>query len=177
MSHFTVFLMLFISFFVVSDEYPACDIKVSKEVSFTSTDAKDLLVISVKGNPCYDGELSIKITDNSGKNVYQYKSRYKEHNATHWAERDFDKIVNKHINWMVKDAITDTSSLPEEFPCEIPEPNCEPYEQNTVPKDIYLSYRSQSLPMLNHSTYYEGWASFIYDKEKGKTIKILEGGL
>ena len=175
-----IVLLLFISPFVVAEDYPTCDIQISNIVAFTSDKARDKLVISVRGEPCYDGTLSIVITNEIGKVVYEYSSPFKQHNSVHWAEKDFDLVARKQVKRMVDGAMSNTSSLPdlpEVSLCEIPESDCETYERNTVPKDEYISYRAQKLPMLNHSTHYEGWASFIYDATKGETVKVLEGSL
>lgn len=170
-------IILFIVSTAQAEDYPSCDISETKIVSFTSISAKDKLTISVKGSPCYDGQLSIELQNEQGVGIYKYQSRFKQHNSVHWAEKDFDVVALNQVKHMIEHAITTSSELPERLPCEVPVLNCEPYEKNSVPMETFKAIRASNLPMLNHSTYYEGWASFIYDNEHGKTIKVLEGGL
>lgn len=171
------FLLIFLSPVVFAGSYPSCNINEKKAVSFRSTVSKDILLVSVIGSPCHEAKLKISVKSGDGKLLYSYESKYKKHNAAHWAEPDFDQIALKHVKNILEHAITKSSSLPSRMPCELDEPGCEPYERRTVPKKKFNSIKASNIPMLTHSTYYEGWASFVFDSKTEKTIKILEGGV
>ncbi len=167
--------MVLLSSFAFAGEYPACNILESKKVSFRSPDSKDILEISVIGNPCYEAKLNLKLKSEQGVPLYEYNSQFKQHNSIHWDEPDMDEVAMKHVQYILDNAITSSSELPDIFLCEVQEPSCEPYEKNTVPLEKYKAIKASNVPMLNHSTYYEGWASFVYDPSTKKRDIIKTG--
>jgi hypothetical protein len=171
-----IFLLL-LSSLSFAGEYPACNIAKSKEVSFQSNNSKDILEVSVIGTPCYEAKFKIRVISSSKETIYEYNSTFKQHNSIHWEDPNLDKDAEKHVNYVLEHAITTSSKLPDVFACEIPDPQCEPYEKNVVPLEEYRSIKESNVPMLNHSTYYEGWASFVFNPKTKKTIKVLEGGV
>lgn len=169
-----IFLLLLCSL-SFAGEYPACNISKSKSISFQNHSAKDTLEVSVVGAPCYEAKFKIRVLSSNKETIYEYNSTYKQHNSIHWEDSNLDRDAEEYVNYVLKNAITTSSKLPNVFACEIPDPQCEPYEKNVVPIDVYRSIKASNVPMLVHSTYYEGWASFVFNPITKKTVKVLEG--
>lgn len=157
-----------------SSQYPPCIYMKRKIVSFTAHNAKDKLEVSIKGESCRESILELKLISENGSTLHTYVTTFKK---WYWSEKELPEKVKEYANKLFEKSITVTSTLPIKFKCEIEIPNCVAYERNVVNMDEYLKLTELEIPMISHATYYEGWASWIYDKKINKMKKVYEGGL
>ena len=170
-SIFILFLCM-ISSFAKSENL--CTFEKSREVNFVSTTSKDTFKITIKGKSCPESLLELTIISEDGILVHSHREGF---SRWAWPEEQLQEKILAHANNLFLNAISDTSQLVTVFSCEIEEPNCEPYERNTIPMEKYLDLKKAAIPMIEHSTYYEGWAAWVYDTKSSKVIMVYEGGL
>ena len=174
----TFLLLLYIfSPIVLAVDYPSCDITKEKEVSFRSFQSKDTLSVSVVGNPCYEAILTLEVVTESKERIYKYESEFQLHTPVSWEDPELDQVAEELAERIIQSAIGNTAELPISFKCELPSESCVSYEKNTIPLGQYKKIREDALPLLSHPTYYEGWASYIFDSEAMVVIKVYEGGV
>lgn len=151
-----------------------CDVELERPVSLTAPDALDRLKVAVSGNSCESSSLTVEVISESGKRIHFHEQKF-----THWdtGQDNFGAVVVSAARRVFEKSIRSTEQLPSEFTCEIEEPGCVPYDRNTVSLALYTELRSRKLPMLSHSTYYEGWASWVYFADRDELVKVYEGGL
>jgi len=168
-----VFLLMSISLLANSEEMKSCDFKQDRELSFVGANSKDRLTVIVRGDTCQSSKLELILRNESGNILHTHNESF---SRWYWPGELREKIL-AHAHKLLNDSIGDTSNLKTTFACEIEEPNCEPYERNVIPMKEYLALKQQPIPMISHSTYYEGWASWVYDTKLKKIVKVYEAGL
>ena len=155
--------------------YPACRIEKQGPVAFSATNSTDTLKISVIGNPCYLGLLTIEITSPSGAMRYKYSADFKRPTAVHWDADDMPQIAEDLVNRILALQKWTTSGLPPWLP------KSRYYEQHyqtiEISRERYNSIRKLSLPLFSHPTHYEEWRTVFYDAGKKRAVVVLTGGV
>lgn len=170
---YLLFLLFPISLLANSEENESCEFHREAEVSFFSNTSKDKIKVIVSGKTCQMSKLELVLMNETGDILHSHSESFER---WYWPESLREKVLT-HANKLLTELIENSSNLKTKFECEIDLSNCTPYERNVVPLDRYLALKKASIPMISHSKYYEGWASWVYDPELRKAIKVYEAGL
>lgn len=173
MKYFTLFLVI-LSLDSHADDIGTCAFHKHKEVAFTHIKAKDKFDVSIKGATCRNSKLVLKLISENGQLLHSHEVRF---DKWHWPENELKGKVLAYADELFNEAISDTNKLTTEFRCELERPNCEPFERNLIPMREYLLLKQSAMPMISHETYYEGWASWVFDDKTKTMIKVYEGGM
>lgn len=171
-----LFLLILFPTLAIASQYPDCNIKTSSSANFSNDDKKDIITVTINGSPCYEGELSLSITNPDGKIIYNYTARFKLHTAVPWEDYKLDEVAKEVAAAMTKEAHFQSSK-------ELPvwQPNDEYYEVNyqeiEVPKEYYNKLRQANWITFSHLTHYEGWRVIVYDRIEHKVVIVSNGGL
>lgn len=158
---------------VAAPTYPQCQIAKEKQVSFRKQDADDTLKVSIGAGCCYEAELLVQITDDSGKVVYEYRAPFKQHTAVPWDAQDLNQIAERFVEWTLM-GMGKSSELPASFELEEGQ---DQWQFPKVPDAQYKTIRLLDVPMFSHQTYYEGHRSVVYDPKTEVSVIVLEAGL
>jgi len=120
--------------------------------------------------------MQIDINSPEGKNLYNYRAKFKPHIAVHWEDPGLPEDARKLVDRIISDGFKQsTSNLPvylakEEF-----------YEQYSneiqINKDYYEKLRMSKRPIFPYLTQYEEWNYVVYDQKAGKGLVFMTGGL
>ena len=150
----------------------ACSFDKSRTVAFTSDENVDVMRVRVEGETCKESSLELSITDSDGRLIHLHQEDFGR-----WQWNDLEKAVTDYAEKLFQESIVSSSTLAIDFRCEIEEPGCVPYERNVVPMEQYLEIRKSGIPLIKHSTGYESWGAWVYDKEKSEVVQVYEGNL
>lgn len=158
------------------DSPPDCDVSAVTLIPFSSDDATDRLSVAISGSPCYEASLVVSITTNDGRSVYRYEAPFKPHVATQWDYPGLAEVAQSLVNRFLDDiSFSRTRDLPEWLPKDdYYEAN---YQEVQVDRAYYEELREQDWPVYTHLIHYEGWKVIAYDRNKGRTVVVSEGGL
>lgn len=153
-----------------------CDSSNQRKIWFSNTDTKDILTVSVKGNPCSDAKVVIRVSDADGKELYNYSGAFILHMPYIIYEPELNKLVEFFVNKVSKEAARrSTGDLP-------PYSNVEAFYDATndfvvVPLENYRSLRQQDVPILWHATGDSTWVHVVFNPEVNHSQVIMRGGV
>jgi hypothetical protein len=160
----------------IGSEYPDCSVTRESQVSFTGLDSNDRLSLTIKGSPCYEASLSVSITSDTGKVLYEYKSKFKPLVAAQWDDSDLDEDAEILADRFVDPAAFGlTNELPEWLPeSDYYEAN---YQKIQISREDYEQLRLKRWVTYTHPIHYEGWRVVAFDPENQHSIVVSEGTL
>lgn len=169
-------ILLLIPIIAFAGGYPTCDVIKETHVLFSSSKIKDRLSIEIKGQPCYEADLIIRITNIHGKILYDYSAPFKPHVATQWDDPKLDEDAEKLADQVIKENNFQSSEflsawMPED---EYYEKN---YQEIKVSKAYYEKLRQKKWITFTHPNHYEGWQVIVFDREQQKVVLVSTGGL
>lgn len=155
---------------------PACDATAQKPLSFRTATSRDTVTVTIRGKPCHEALLSIRITSDAGKPLYTYEAPFKKHVATHWEDPELPRDA---ANLAKSIATQDEKKTTDSLPPWLPEADYYEEHYNTikVSREQYEQLKKQKRPIFTHPTHYEQWQSVIYDPGTGRAQLLFEGGL
>jgi hypothetical protein len=158
------------------DGPPDCDVSAVTLIPFSSEDATDRLSVVISGSPCYEASLALSITTEDGYAVYSYEAPFEPHVATQWDYPGLAEVAQGLVNRFLDDiSFSRTRDLPEWIPKdEYYEAN---YQELRVDRAYYDKLRENDWPVYTHLIHYEGWKVIAYDRNKGQTVVVSQGGL
>ena len=150
-----------------------CPMQKSREVSYRSATAKDVLEVAIGAGPCADATLTIVVRSDSGRVLYSYSNPFEQH-VVRDEKEPLEIEAKRLVDGLIADGVGSTAELPPWLPPE-------QYEQQhqaaiLVPRQRYEDLRTHPRPMLSHLTYFEGWRSVVYDEKTGASLEIVSGG-
>lgn len=154
----------------------SCNVERSAEVGFQSAQAKDRLTVLVAGEPCSEAQLTIRIADKSGRELYLYEGQLLDHLPFVVYEPDLQPLVTYFAEKVIRDGfIRTTRDLPEWEPVE------SYYEKTNdiiiVPKRHYLALRKTPRPIFWHAAGDATWVHVVYNPNQRYGQIILRGGV
>ncbi len=172
----TWFLLLIASVAKAQEAPQPCDSSEERKIWFSNTDTKDTLTVSVKGDPCSDAKVVIKINDADGKELYNYSGAFILHMPYIIYEPELNKLVAFFVSKVSKEAAKrSTGDLP-------PYSNVEAFYDATndfvvVPLEDYRSLRQQDVPILWHATGDSTWVHVVFNPKINHSQVIMRGGV
>ena len=156
---------------------PSCNISKSSLINFRNSKIRDTLLVSIKGEPCYKAELTIRILTNNNEILYNYKQPFEKHVAIQWDDPLLADVANDFIDRLLKNNIELASSLPPFSASEIPDNKPIGFEYTIkVNEKTYGNIVASNKPVFRHLTHYEEWRYIVYDAKSGKGIVIIDCG-
>ncbi len=173
-------LLLLIGLFVF-EEPAACDYSATKEISFRSTNSQDVLHVSWQSDnsDCKGATLSIAILSDDDSLIYENIIPYTPH-LYDYGESNYSEKVDEYFDFLLKHSIGTTSDLPVRLSCEagldceydfFPTAVISYYSDLTIER--YNELKSKGVPMITHDVGREAWASFVYDQNTKKAVRIF----
>jgi len=165
---------------IYADEDDKCNIVKKKDISFRDNNSKDILEVSLIGETCRTADLKLRILTLEGSVIYDYKFNYKVGlNSVYGPE---DERIDKQLNYLLKNAIGNSSKLPKrERDCDENNncwgdgyfPGFEIYTRSDIGFKEYEKIQKEGIPTLNHSVGREAWETFVYDKKNKNVISVF----
>lgn len=160
--------MLVLTFPAYAQEYPSCDVSVSKNIEKLVGVAGAEITASVIGEPCYKATLTFEIKS-KGDLLYAYKEPFKPHIATNW-----ESVTLGHAKEFLKNLINDYNFKKcNELP-EIEQNGDLPYfDDLLVTKEQYLDFKNSGCSVYIHTfKYYEGNRVVVFPLNQEKAIVV-----
>ena len=153
---------------------PACQHSVTRQIAFTSPQAKERLTVSIGPGACHSAQLSIVVASVQGKVLYRYLAPFKKHVAVQWNDPDLPEVARKFADDTSSRALVPRSELP------VPKPQGEMDEGDAelmVPAPVFKRLVSSGQPMLYHPTHYEGGQYVVFDPATRSARGVAQWGV
>ena len=75
---------------VHAEEYPACNVRESRQLVMADDTDEYKLSATVIGSPCYEAELTLSIARYDGQELYRYARAFKPHVVEAWSDSELD---------------------------------------------------------------------------------------
>jgi hypothetical protein len=169
-------ILVLIPLIASAGDYPDCNIIKETNIFFSNDKVKDRLSIKIIGQPCYEAELIIQITDIQGKILYDYTAPFKSHIAVQWDDSELDEDAKK---FAAQEIGEDNFKRTEALPVWMPEDEYyeENYQEIKVSKPYYEKLLQKHWITFTHRIHSEGWKVIVFDREQQKVILVSAGGL
>lgn len=159
-----------------ADEPGGCDVTRTAKVAFTGDQATDTLTVNVAGTPCRDAEVSLRITNQDGREVYLYEGVLIEHLPFVVYEPELEPLVTYFAEKVISDGfIRRTNDLPPWAPVE------QYYESTNdiivISEPAYNSLRGAKQPIFWHAAGDATWVHVVYDGHSQYGRIIMRGGV
>ena len=148
-----------------------CEYSGERSGRFSSKESSDTLIVSVSGNPCYEGKLHVTIKNSNSTVVYEYSTSIRGLTAP----PDTDEAPHEYVRSWVKDTIAGgVSRTSDSLP---PFEEISWRENAMVPEAEYEAIRKRALPTLSHPAGEEGWLVIVADPSTGSIVQVLGGSM
>ncbi|MEH6347821.1 MAG: hypothetical protein V7785_22185 [Bermanella sp.] len=181
MKYSALIIIIFCSTVFANDNFP-CDFSATKPISFRSGTSTDSLKITIKGYTCKTSKLTYSILTDKGELIYEFTDP-KTKDVSVYGKPTFQSNVFTFFEWFLKWPLKSTSELPERVLCDKAKGYCnefkgeENYAESKLTIKEYNELKERNTPMFTHNSGHESWTTVAYDKESGKYIVVLSGGV
>ncbi|AFV00055.1 hypothetical protein [Simiduia agarivorans] len=153
-----------------------CKVERSAQVGFQSPGSKDRLTVTVAGEPCSEAQLTIKIDDAKGRELYLYEGLLLDHLPFVVYEPDLQPLVTYFAEKVIRDGfIRTTRDLPAWEPVE------SYYEKTNdiiiIPQAAYRALRETPRPIFWHAAGDATWVHVVFNPDQRYGQIIMRGGV